>query len=71
MYVVNGTENPYRSPKTGVIIGTRHSRKRDFHTELMNACKSYEQRQWNVVIAGDLNVARSPLDGFPGLRLGA
>ena len=70
VYAVNGTENLYRSPKSGAVIGTRHSRKRDFHTELMNACKSYEDRRWDVVIAGDLNIARNPIDGFPGIRLG-
>jgi exonuclease III len=70
VYAVNGTENPYRDPQTGTTIGTRHDRKRDFHTELVRECKQYEERGWSVVVAGDMNIARSPIDGFPGIRLG-
>ena len=69
VYAVNGTDYPYRSPRTGAVIGTRHDRKRTFHTELKHACESYEQRGWKVVIAGDLNIAPGSLDGFPGIRL--
>ena len=71
VYAVNGTENPYRSPKTGLIAGTRHDRKRVFHLELASEVESYEKRGWSVVIAGDLNIARKPIDGFPSIRLGA
>ena len=70
VYAVNGTENPYRNPQNGEIIGTRHDRKRAFHTELKRECKGYGDRGWKVVVAGDLNIARSPLDGFPGRRMG-
>jgi exonuclease III len=70
VYAVNGTENPYRDPHTGTVIGTRHDRKRAFHTELARECKQYEERGWIVVVAGDMNIARSPIDGFPGIRLG-
>ena len=70
VYAVNGTENPYRNPRNGEIIGTRHDRKRAFHTELKKECKGYEDKGWKVVVAGDLNVARSPIDGFPGRRMG-
>ena len=70
VYAVNGTENAYRSPRTGEIIGTRHDRKRAFYTELKNECRLYENKGWVVVIAGDLNIARSPIDGFPGRRMG-
>ena len=70
IYAVNGTENPYRDPQTGAVVGTRHDRKRAFHSELAKECTQYEARGWTVVIAGDINIARSPLDGFPGIRLG-
>jgi exonuclease III len=70
VYAVNGTDNPYRDPHTGRVIGTRHDRKREFHTELARECKQYEERGWIVVVAGDLNIARRPIDGFPGIRLG-
>ncbi|MCJ1396109.1 hypothetical protein MMC18_008998 [Xylographa bjoerkii] len=69
-YAVNGTDNPYRDTRTGEVTGTRHDRKRAFHTNLQAECKSYESRGWAVVVAGDLNVARSPLDGFPSRRMG-
>lgn len=70
VYAVNGTDNPYRDPHTGIVTGTRHDRKREFHTELARECKRYEERGWIVVVAGDLNIARRPIDGFPGIRLG-
>ena len=69
VYAVNGTENPYRDPKSGLIAGTRHDWKRAFHGELRDEARSYEHRGWTVVIAGDLNIARAPVDGFPGIRL--
>ncbi|MCJ1284872.1 hypothetical protein MMC26_004209 [Xylographa opegraphella] len=71
IYAVNGTDNPYRDTRTGEVTGTRHDRKRAFHTDLQAECKTYESRGWAVIIAGDLNIARSPLDGFPGRRMGA
>ena len=69
VYAVNGTENPYRDPQTGAVTGTRHDRKRAFHTDLAEECKRYEEKRWVVVVAGDINIARSPADGFPGIRL--
>lgn len=71
VYAVNGTENPYRDPGTGEVVGTRHDRKRVFHSDLAGECARYEEQGFMVVIAGDINIARSPLDGFPGIRLGA
>lgn len=70
IYAVNGTDNAYRDTQTGEIVGTRHDRKRAFHSELKAECERYEGKGWAVVIAGDLNIARSPLDGFPGRRMG-
>ncbi|MCJ1409745.1 hypothetical protein MMC19_003828 [Ptychographa xylographoides] len=70
VYAVNGTDNPYRDTQTGDVVGTRHDRKRAFHSGLKRECEEYAGRGWGVVVAGDLNVARSPLDGFPGQRMG-
>jgi exonuclease III len=69
-YWVNGTMNPYRSPETGEVIGTRHDRKRKFHTLMLEEVKLYQAKGWEVVLVGDMNIARTPLDGYPGIRLG-
>ena len=71
VYAVNGTSNPYRSPATGEVIGTRHDRKRAFHAELRDECARYLAKGWNVVVAGDINIARAEIDAWPKLRLGA
>ncbi|KAF2499606.1 DNase I-like protein, partial [Lophium mytilinum] len=68
IYAVNGTNNPYRSPTTGAVVGTRHDRKVAFHKLLLEESKSIEAQGGNVILAGDLNIARSTLDGWPGLR---
>jgi exonuclease III len=70
-YWVNGTENPYRDPETGVVVGTRHDRKRAFHSLMLEECLAYEAKGWKVVLVGDMNISRGPLDGYPGIRLGA
>ncbi|MCJ1238218.1 hypothetical protein MMC14_006207 [Varicellaria rhodocarpa] len=69
VYAVNGTSNPYRSPAAGIVMGTRHDRKRAFHTSLAEECRRYQDNGWSVVIAADLNIARSDLDGWPGRRM--
>ncbi|KAK3399939.1 Endonuclease/exonuclease/phosphatase [Sordaria brevicollis] len=71
VYAVNGTSKPYRSPKTGEIdpnCPTRHDRKLAFHTLLRDECLSLEKRGFCVIIAGDVNIARGPIDGHPNLR---
>lgn len=68
IYAVNGTSNPYRSTHTGAVSGTRHDRKLAVHTELLQEAHALEVRGFSVVIAGDLNVARSSIDGYPNLR---
>lgn len=71
VYAVNGTTNPYYDPVTGLVVGTRHDRKRMFHSDLQRACTVFLEKGWQTVIAGDLNIARGPEDGFPGRRNGA
>ncbi|KAL7625220.1 hypothetical protein AAE478_004435 [Parahypoxylon ruwenzoriense] len=68
VYAVNGTDNLYRSPSTGSVVGTRHDRKLAVHTELLREAKALESKGYQVIIAGDLNIARNELDGYPNLR---
>ncbi|KAM7210122.1 Endonuclease/exonuclease/phosphatase [Rhypophila decipiens] len=68
IYAVNGTSAPYRSPKTGLVSGTRHDHKLAFHTRLRDECLDLESKGFHVVVAGDLNVARGLWDGHPKLR---
>ena len=69
-YWVNGTTNPYRSPETGEVVGTRHDRKRKFHALMLDEVKSYEGKGYHVILIGDMNIAPSPIDGYPNRRLG-
>jgi exonuclease III len=68
IYAVNGTSNPYHSTHTGAVVGTRHDRKLAFHTDLLQEATRLESEGFQVIIAGDLNVARSKIDGYPNLR---
>jgi exonuclease III len=68
IYAVNGTDNPYRDPKTGANCGTRHDRKRQVHSLLMAECVALEAAGWDVLLAGDMNVAPDARDGHPKLR---
>jgi exonuclease III len=68
VYAVNGTSAPYKSPQTGQVVGTRHDHKLAFHSRLRDECLLLESRGFDVVIAGDLNIARGFLDGYPNLR---
>jgi exonuclease III len=69
IYAVNGTDNPYRDPATGAVLGTRHDRKLAFHRLLMEECVRLEKEGWRVVVAGDVNVAPAVIDGHPKLRI--
>lgn len=69
IYAVNGTDNPYRDPATGMVKGTRHDRKRRFHAELAQECKKLEEQGWDVLIGGDINIAPDARDGWPNLRI--
>lgn len=68
VYAVNGTDLPYKDPDTGEVRGTRHDRKLAVHKLLAGECRSLEASGYDVVIAGDLNVARATIDGHPRLR---
>jgi exonuclease III len=68
VYAVNGTSAPYKNSETGKVEGTRHDHKLAFHSRLRNEALSLESRGFDVVIAGDLNIARGLLDGHPNLR---
>jgi exonuclease III len=68
IYAVNGTDSPYKDSRTGEIIGTRHDRKLEVHRKLQEECRMLEEQGFAVVLAGDMNVARSALDGHPNLR---
>lgn len=68
IYAVNGTEIPYRDPKTGANVATRHDRKQRFHCLLRAECAQLERDGWRVVLAGDFNVAPDERDGYPKLR---
>lgn len=71
IYAVNGTRNDYRDSVTGKVIGTRHDRKKAFHSLLANHVRHYEHNGWHVIIAGDINISRTTIDSFPQLRMGA
>ncbi|AEO67169.1 uncharacterized protein THITE_2031145, partial [Thermothielavioides terrestris NRRL 8126] len=78
IYAVNGTAAPYRDPRDGRrVLGTRHEHKRAFHARLRDECLALQGddndgggggRGFDVVVAGDANVARGAWDGYPRLR---
>jgi exonuclease III len=65
---VNGTENPYRDPRSEVVTGTGHVEKRVFLSESAYKAARCGEKGWLVVMQGDINIARSTLDGF--LKIG-
>lgn len=68
IYAVNGTDNAYKNPATGDVDGTRHDRKLEVHAKLQQECDTLHSRGYGVVLAGDMNIARSVMDGHPNLR---
>lgn len=82
IYAVNGTHAPYHQCKPAHVraqeeggsvpvaepAATRHDHKRAVHALLRDEALNLEARGFDVVIAGDLNVARGTLDGHPRLR---
>jgi len=69
-YWVNGTDNKYKDPETGEVVGTRHDHKRYFHKHMLGTTLHLEKEGFHVILAGDMNIARGPLDGHPNLRMG-
>ena len=70
VYAVNGTTKDYREHATGKVVGNRHDRKRIFHSLLRDEVRRYEDKGWDVIVAGDINISRSSIDSFPQLRMG-
>lgn len=68
VYLVNGTDNAYKDSDTGEVVGTRHDRKLQVHRHLEAECRALTAGGFEIVIAGDCNIARSQLDGHPDLR---
>ena len=68
IYAVNGTDNVYKDPASGQVVGTRHDRKLQVHALLQAECRDLESRDFGIVLAGDINVARAYIDGYPNLR---
>lgn len=68
VYMVNGTDYPYKDSKTGIVRGTRHDRKIEVHRLLQQEVRRLELDGFQVIIAGDINIARAPIDGHPNLR---
>lgn len=69
IYAVNGTEYDYKDPETGAVVGTRHDRKLQVHRLMLDECRRLENEGRRVILAGDLNIAPQPVDGFPNLRV--
>ena len=71
VYAVNGTDNVWRdSGGSGAVLGTRHDAKIKLHDDLAREWRAWEDSERDVVMIGDLNVARDSRDGYPGIRLG-
>jgi exonuclease III len=68
VYMVNGTENPYKDPSSGAVTGTRHERKLEVHRLLQEEVRGLQRDGFGVVVAGDINIACAPIDGHPNLR---
>lgn len=68
LYAVNGTDAPHKDSRTGEPSGTRHDRKLQVHKLLQAECQSLLSRGFQIVLAGDFNIARAAIDGHPNLR---
>lgn len=69
VYLVNGTDLPHKDPTTGELTGaSRHDRKIRVHELLAAEFAALQAEGFAIVAAGDMNIARSPIDGFPNLR---
>ena len=69
VYMVNGTDNAYKDSTTGAVTGTRHIRKLAVHRLLQAEVRKLESDGYQVIIAGDINIAVARIDGHPSLRV--
>ena len=67
-YWVNGTGNAYRDPATGKPDGDRHALKLRYHQHILDEVLGYERKGHQVILVGDMNIARQSIDGYPNLR---
>lgn len=67
-YWVNGTFAPYRNSQTGLPDGDRHGLKLRYHAKVLKEVLAYQASGKDVVLVGDMNVARDYIDGHPNLR---
>ncbi|EXJ64348.1 hypothetical protein A1O7_00684 [Cladophialophora yegresii CBS 114405] len=67
-YWVNGTSNPYRDPASGKVTGTRHDHKLRSHQHMLDETLQLGRDGYQVVLMGDMNIARARIDGHPNLR---
>ncbi|CCC09103.1 hypothetical protein SMACR_03068 [Sordaria macrospora] len=71
IYGLYGGTRPHLCPETGAvhpIYPTRNHRLLAFNALLLDECHSLEARGFNVVVAGDMNMARGDVDAYPRLR---
>lgn len=70
VYCLNSSENEFKDPMTGVVKGTRSQRKREFDSLLAKAMEAETSSGKEVLLLGDLNISRYPIDALGGhLRL--
>lgn len=69
VYMVNGTDNAYKNSTTGIVSGTRHTRKLAVHRLLQAEIRRLEIDGYQVIVAGDINIALTEVDGHPNLRV--
>jgi exonuclease III len=68
VYAVNGTDKPYFDHDRGTFVGDRHAFKRLFQARLQDYFAAHGERGGQLVLLGDWNVSRTPLDTYPRLR---
>lgn len=68
VYAVNGTDSPHKDSSTGEVKGNRHDRKLEVHRLLQIECRRLEREGFEIIIAGDINIAHARIDGHPNLR---
>lgn len=68
VYAVNGTDKPYFDHALGRVEGDRHAYKQRFIHDLAGYAQTFRDRGLRLVLAGDWNVSRAPIDATPRLR---